>query len=323
MTIGQFARRTHLERTRAEIARLRRRQHRDRARHPVRDRLGRRLRPRCRAAPRRPADLVPRRARRRGGRVRRLRPQLPRGLPRRERPRDARARRARRGHVRASARSSHRAASPSTCTPSATPASPTVRRAYVCSGSARSSTHCSHPPHASTAIVLLVNGAVHPSPALTLPWAIGVPLGFAAAIWAVGHRAALPRHDRLARSGLGQALDSIYVLRCLFCSAYAPRRPDRDGGLLVRRHRLPLGVPAGVHARHAGHRDPPHRLCDRLRADAADAAVRRRRRSRGAACRSRSPGRASRSPQRCSPCSRIASSTSGCRSSPQRSGCAA
>jgi uncharacterized membrane protein YbhN (UPF0104 family) len=66
-----------------------------------------------------------------------------------------------------------------------------------------------------TAIVLLVNGAAKPSIALTLPWAIAVPIGFAAAVWAVGHR------DRFHaatgwRDHLGQGLDSIYVLRCLF-----------------------------------------------------------------------------------------------------------
>jgi uncharacterized membrane protein YbhN (UPF0104 family) len=66
-----------------------------------------------------------------------------------------------------------------------------------------------------TAIVLLVNGAHKPSIALTLPWAIGVPLGFAAAIWAVRHRERF--HDRNGwRDLLGEALDSIYVLRCLF-----------------------------------------------------------------------------------------------------------
>ncbi len=66
-----------------------------------------------------------------------------------------------------------------------------------------------------TAIVLLVNGAVHPSPALTLPWAIGVPLGFAVAIWALGHRARF--HNTTGwRDQVGQGLDSIFVLRCLF-----------------------------------------------------------------------------------------------------------
>ena len=281
MTIGQFARRTHLERTRAETARVRRGQHRDRARHPVRDRLGRRLRARCRrgSTPSSRSGSSSRSAPKR--RLCRLRPQLPRGLTRRERPRDARARRARRGHcgLRRVRRTGRLRAS--TCTPSATPASPTVRRAYASSGSARSSTRCSRPPHASRRSCCSSTGSRNPSPALTLPWAIA-------------RSARLCRRDLGGRSSrsastarpagairLGKALDSIYVLRCLFCSACAPGSPDRNGGLLVRRHRVPLGVPAGFHARHAGRRGPPHRLCDRLCADAADAAVRRRRRSRG------------------------------------------
>ena len=67
-----------------------------------------------------------------------------------------------------------------------------------------------------TAIVLLLSGdADSPSPALTLPWAIGVPLGFAGAIWALRHRKRF--QDTTGwRDLLGQALDSIYVLRCLF-----------------------------------------------------------------------------------------------------------
>jgi uncharacterized membrane protein YbhN (UPF0104 family) len=66
------------------------------------------------------------------------------------------------------------------------------------------------------AIALLVMGVAKPAPALTLPWAIAVPVGFAAAIWAVGHRARF--HGKTGwREQLAQGLDSIYVLRCLFC----------------------------------------------------------------------------------------------------------
>lgn len=65
------------------------------------------------------------------------------------------------------------------------------------------------------AIALLVTGAAKPGHALTLPWAIAVPIGFAAALWAVGHRARF--HGKTGwREQLGQGLDSIYVLRCLF-----------------------------------------------------------------------------------------------------------
>ncbi len=66
-----------------------------------------------------------------------------------------------------------------------------------------------------TAILLLANGVHKPNPALTLPWAIAVPVGFVAALWAVGHR------QRFAdkggwREGISQALESIHVLKCLF-----------------------------------------------------------------------------------------------------------
>jgi uncharacterized membrane protein YbhN (UPF0104 family) len=65
------------------------------------------------------------------------------------------------------------------------------------------------------AIALLAMGVAHPRPALTLPWAIAVPIGFAAALWAVGHRSRF--HGKAGwREQLAQGLDSIYVLRCLF-----------------------------------------------------------------------------------------------------------
>ncbi len=59
------------------------------------------------------------------------------------------------------------------------------------------------------AIMLLVDGVRTPSYALTMPWAIAVPLGFAAALVAVEHR---QRFD----GRLGEALESIHVLKCLF-----------------------------------------------------------------------------------------------------------
>ena len=66
------------------------------------------------------------------------------------------------------------------------------------------------------AIALLISGVAKPPPALTLPWAIAVPIGFAVAIWAVGHRQRF--HDKEGwRENLAQGLDSIHVLRCLFC----------------------------------------------------------------------------------------------------------
>jgi len=65
------------------------------------------------------------------------------------------------------------------------------------------------------AIQFLAQGSHKPAPALTLPWAIAVPLGFAAAIWAV------ERRDRFIgrpgwRGTVGHGIESIYVLRCLF-----------------------------------------------------------------------------------------------------------
>jgi len=59
------------------------------------------------------------------------------------------------------------------------------------------------------AIQFLAQGSHKPSPGLTLPWAIAVPLGFAAALIAVEKR------DRFGGK-LADALESIYVLKCLF-----------------------------------------------------------------------------------------------------------
>jgi uncharacterized membrane protein YbhN (UPF0104 family) len=67
------------------------------------------------------------------------------------------------------------------------------------------------PAACATAIVLLVQGVAKPSSTLTLPWAISVPIGFVAALLAVEHR-----HRFRIDSLLGQALESIHVLRCLF-----------------------------------------------------------------------------------------------------------
>jgi uncharacterized membrane protein YbhN (UPF0104 family) len=66
-----------------------------------------------------------------------------------------------------------------------------------------------------TAIVLLANGVTKPNLGLTLPWAIAVPVGFVAALWAVQHR------ERFAgkrgwREQLGQGLESIHMIKCLF-----------------------------------------------------------------------------------------------------------
>jgi uncharacterized membrane protein YbhN (UPF0104 family) len=64
------------------------------------------------------------------------------------------------------------------------------------------------------AIQLLADGHA-PSLGLTLPWAISVPLGFVAALWAVEHRDAWRARGRRGRH-VAQALDSIHVLKCMF-----------------------------------------------------------------------------------------------------------
>jgi uncharacterized membrane protein YbhN (UPF0104 family) len=65
------------------------------------------------------------------------------------------------------------------------------------------------------AIQLLAQGAHRPSPGLTLPWAIAVPLGFAGAMWAVERRERFVGKPGV-RGAIGHALESIYVLKCLF-----------------------------------------------------------------------------------------------------------
>ncbi len=63
-------------------------------------------------------------------------------------------------------------------------------------------------------IQLLASGARTPM-GLTLPWAVAVPIGFVAALWAVGHRQHF-LHKGWVNDAIAQALESIYVIRCLF-----------------------------------------------------------------------------------------------------------
>jgi uncharacterized membrane protein YbhN (UPF0104 family) len=63
-------------------------------------------------------------------------------------------------------------------------------------------------------IALLASGVHTPSDAFTLPWAISVPLGFAAALWAVNHRQRFTGRGGW-REPVAQALESVHVLRCL------------------------------------------------------------------------------------------------------------
>jgi uncharacterized membrane protein YbhN (UPF0104 family) len=64
------------------------------------------------------------------------------------------------------------------------------------------------------AIQLLADGH-SPSLGLTLPWAISVPLGFAAALWAVERREAFRAHNGRRRH-LAHVLDSVHVLKVMF-----------------------------------------------------------------------------------------------------------
>jgi uncharacterized membrane protein YbhN (UPF0104 family) len=71
------------------------------------------------------------------------------------------------------------------------------------------------PAACAAAIQLLVAGRSKPPEGLTLPWAVAVPIGFAVAFWAVGHRQRF--HGRRGwRGQVAFALDSIHVLRCMF-----------------------------------------------------------------------------------------------------------
>jgi uncharacterized membrane protein YbhN (UPF0104 family) len=64
------------------------------------------------------------------------------------------------------------------------------------------------------AIELLADGH-SPSLGLTLPWAISVPLGFVAALWAVERRESLRAHQGRRRH-LAQLLDSVHILKQMF-----------------------------------------------------------------------------------------------------------
>lgn len=65
-----------------------------------------------------------------------------------------------------------------------------------------------------SAIILLAHGTRKPSLGLTLPWAIAVPLGFAAALWAIRHRGRFARRKGW-RGALDHALQGVAVLRHL------------------------------------------------------------------------------------------------------------
>jgi uncharacterized membrane protein YbhN (UPF0104 family) len=70
------------------------------------------------------------------------------------------------------------------------------------------------------AVILLARGATHPSLGFTLPWAIAVPLGFVAAVVALGYRKRLDGSSGW-RNAVAHALDAVHVLRRL---AFQPRK---------------------------------------------------------------------------------------------------
>jgi uncharacterized membrane protein YbhN (UPF0104 family) len=70
------------------------------------------------------------------------------------------------------------------------------------------------PAVAVAAMVIVARGQTHPSFGFTLPWAIAVPLGFGAAVVALGYRERLDGHPGW-RNVLAHALEALYVLRRL------------------------------------------------------------------------------------------------------------
>ncbi|HXY86082.1 MAG TPA: lysylphosphatidylglycerol synthase transmembrane domain-containing protein [Gaiellaceae bacterium] len=70
------------------------------------------------------------------------------------------------------------------------------------------------PAVAVAAIVILARGTSHPSLGFTLPWAIAVPLGFAAAALALGYRDRV-RGESGWRNLAGHGLDGLHMLRRL------------------------------------------------------------------------------------------------------------
>jgi uncharacterized membrane protein YbhN (UPF0104 family) len=70
------------------------------------------------------------------------------------------------------------------------------------------------PAAALAAVIILVRGSTHPSLGFTLPWALAVPLGFAAALGALAIRPRL-RDASGWRAVLRHALDGVQVLRHL------------------------------------------------------------------------------------------------------------
>jgi uncharacterized membrane protein YbhN (UPF0104 family) len=81
-----------------------------------------------------------------------------------------------------------------------------------------------------SAIIILAHGSSTPNLALTLPWAIAVPLGFVAAFWALRYRRRFSRKGGW-RGAIGHGLDAVAVVRNLLCRPFEHGRAFVGMGL--------------------------------------------------------------------------------------------
>lgn len=70
-----------------------------------------------------------------------------------------------------------------------------------------------------SAFIILAHGSRKPSLGLTLPWAIAVPLGFAAGFWALRYRQKFSGKGGW-RGGIGHGLDAVAVVRNLLLEPF-------------------------------------------------------------------------------------------------------
>jgi uncharacterized membrane protein YbhN (UPF0104 family) len=82
------------------------------------------------------------------------------------------------------------------------------------------------PAVCACAIIVLAHGSRKPNLALTLPWAIAVPLGFVAALWALRYRRKFSQAKGW-KGAIGHALDAVAVVHNLL------RDPLRHGSAFV------------------------------------------------------------------------------------------
>lgn len=175
------------------------------------------------------------------------------------------------------------------------------------------------PAAALAAVILLARGSTHPSLGFTLPWAIAVPLGFAAAFAALAFRHRVGKEGRW-RSVLQHALDAVHMLKKLAAQGaeyggafvgttlywvgdvgclWASLRVFHDSPDVAA---LVIGTPRDTRSRGARFRS-------------AERARSRR------SCLSPSPGQGFHSPRQYLPSVPTGSSTCGCRCCRPRSAC--